>query len=304
MLTDVLNEFPVAKSIFSYGYLGLDLFFIISGFVIPYAMFRNNYELKKFPVFLLKRITRIEPPYIISFLLIILLRVIYAHINNGAYLMDWKQFGLHFFYLNQYFGYSSYTWVYWTLAIEFQFYLLIGILFPIITSSIKIFSLALFIFFCIVIWHLNLHYDWFVFQYGYLFITGILISLLTIRYISLRTFILLLIPLLILIYFKNGLPVLLTAVFGSICILTIKGQWKVTDFLGKISYSFYLVHLESAGWFINFMRPAITNEIALRICSILFALVFATAFYFLFERPSIKISKRIGFKKVMPALVN
>lgn len=302
----ILSETPFGflNSIFKYGYLGLDLFFIISGFVIPYAMFQNDYSWNRFPKFLLKRSIRIEPPYIISFLLIITMRILHGVINHwqtpSEYFMhshDWTQFGLHFFYLNQYFGYEPYTVVYWTLAIEFQFYLLIGLLYPLLVSSKKVFPILLFVFFCTLIWFLNLPYNWFIFQYGYLFITGILIFLYTVKHISLRWFLVLLAIVFTLLYFKNGFDVLLLAIFGATAIIGIKHEWKLSNFFGKISYSFYLIHIEAAGWFIIYMRPIVNNEFHVRILAVLFAIVFAIGFYYLFEKPAFNLSKKILYNK-------
>lgn len=303
VLPDGFSTHEWLKSIFSYGYLGLDLFFIISGFVIPYSMYQNNYSRGQFPKFLLKRSIRIEPPYIISFLLIILMRLIHVAVHNWNfpsdpyyYIHDWTQFALHFLYLNQYFGYEPYTVVYWTLAIEFQFYLLIGFLYPLIIHSKKAIALTVLLFFCALIFFLELPYNWFIFQYGYLFIAGILVFLYTIRYTTLKNFMILLSGLLILIYFKNGIDVFLTTIFGVVCIINIKREWRVTNFLGNISYSLYLVHLEAAGWFIMYMRGVITDNMQLRIIAVLFAVAFAAGFHYLFEKPALRLSKKVHYQ--------
>lgn len=301
-LPSALGNAEVLKNIFNYGYLGLDLFFIISGFIIPYSMFQKNYTVKKFPRFLLKRSIRIEPPYIISFILIVLMRIMASVIHNWAhpgehweYNPDWTQFGLHFLYLNQYFGYESYTIVYWTLAIEFQFYLLIGILYPLIVHSKKLIPLSLLFVSSVVIYVLNLHYNWFIFQYGYLFVTGILIFLYITAQISLRNFLLLLTGILVLIYFKNGIDVAITAALATLAILKIKRRWKVSDFFGKISYSLYLTHLESGGWLMLYLMPIIPDELPRKITGLLFAILFATGFYYAFERPAFRLSKKIRY---------
>jgi len=283
------------KTIFSYGYLGLGLFFIISGFIIPYSMFQNKYEIQRFPKYLLKRSVRIEPPYIISFLLIILVTMIHMSINNWQYIHDWKQFGLHFFYLNQYFGYESYSIVYWTLAIEFQFYIIIGILFPLVVHAKKIYPIILFITSSAIIWYLNLHYNWFIFQYGYLFIAGILIFLFTVKHISLKAFILFLSIVLCLAYFKNGVDVFLLILLATVAIISIKREWKITNFFGQISYSLYLTHMEAASWFILYTRDSFSNSLTLNIAAILFAVAFAIGFYYLFERPAFQLSKKIKY---------
>ena len=55
----------------SYGWLGVEVFFIISGFVIPYSIAAsyNNYHIKDFWRFFCKRAARLEPPYLISVVL-------------------------------------------------------------------------------------------------------------------------------------------------------------------------------------------------------------------------------------------
>src|SRR5882672_4406678 len=48
----------------SYGHWGVIVFFVVSGFVIPYAMHSNAYEIKAIGKFLLKRSLRIEIPFL------------------------------------------------------------------------------------------------------------------------------------------------------------------------------------------------------------------------------------------------
>jgi len=61
----------IVRSSGTYGWLGVELFFVISGFIIPYSLQRSGYKLKNYPVFLLKRITRLDPPYLASIVLVI-----------------------------------------------------------------------------------------------------------------------------------------------------------------------------------------------------------------------------------------
>ena len=59
--------FPAFTGLFRYSSLGVWMFFVISGFVIPYAMYSMNYRISDdaWP-FLLRRIVRLEPAYIVS----------------------------------------------------------------------------------------------------------------------------------------------------------------------------------------------------------------------------------------------
>src|SRR5271169_5335799 len=49
-----------------YGYLGVHIFFVISGFVIPWSLYRSRYALHDYSRFLLKRNVRLYPPYLAS----------------------------------------------------------------------------------------------------------------------------------------------------------------------------------------------------------------------------------------------
>ncbi len=64
---DFLSKTNILYQSGRYGFLGVDVFFVISGFVIPYAMYRGMYRFKNFGTFLLKRVIRIEPPFFAIF---------------------------------------------------------------------------------------------------------------------------------------------------------------------------------------------------------------------------------------------
>src|SRR3978361_1269596 len=60
----------------TYGYLGVQLFFVISGFIIPYSLSLRSYKIRTDGLgFLCRRIVRIEPAYICSLLLVVVLQV-------------------------------------------------------------------------------------------------------------------------------------------------------------------------------------------------------------------------------------
>ncbi len=62
---------PEAKHFFSKGYLGVEVFFVISGFIIPYSLTNKNHRIANFFPYIKNRVLRINPPAYISLLLIL-----------------------------------------------------------------------------------------------------------------------------------------------------------------------------------------------------------------------------------------
>jgi len=101
-----------------YGYLGVQIFFILSGFVLPLSMNDNHYKINYFFKFLLKRIVRLEIPYF--FALCIALFILYLKKEDN----HWANLFLS--NLTYTAGVLNMKWVsgaFWTLGIEFQFYI-------------------------------------------------------------------------------------------------------------------------------------------------------------------------------------
>lgn len=71
-----------------FGFLGVDVFFVVSGFVIPYSLYRAGYRLRNYPTFLLKRITRLDPPYIASIVFVLLSTFTIAAVKGQDFQLD------------------------------------------------------------------------------------------------------------------------------------------------------------------------------------------------------------------------
>jgi peptidoglycan/LPS O-acetylase OafA/YrhL len=111
------------------GHFGVNLFFVISGFILALPFARRALNQKAAPdlkSYYLRRVTRIEPPYLISLIAI--------------FLIHWRQWGVgpelipnliaSFFYSHNlvYGRESAINGVAWSLEIEIQFYLLTPLL--------------------------------------------------------------------------------------------------------------------------------------------------------------------------------
>jgi peptidoglycan/LPS O-acetylase OafA/YrhL len=123
----------------SYGWLGVEVFFVISGFVLPYSLWKGRYRLgDDTATFLVKRLVRLEPPYLIT--LAITVGLLYGSAATPGFRgpppnVSPAQLLLHVGYLNSYFGYPSLSPVFWTLAIELQFYLLLAFTYPLVSNQ-------------------------------------------------------------------------------------------------------------------------------------------------------------------------
>lgn len=125
---------PVA-AIASFGWLGVDAFFVMSGFLIPYSLELRSYSLKDLGSFFARRLKRLEPPYFTSILIVILLHWLSMHAPafRGAPLdLSWQRLAAHVAYLNAILEFGWLNPVFWTLAIEFQYYIFVAIAFPLL----------------------------------------------------------------------------------------------------------------------------------------------------------------------------
>lgn len=103
------------------GYIGVQLFFAISGFIIARPFLNGTAPgLKRYFV---RRLTRLEPPYLINLLLVYILLVAVLGANPIALLPHLLASAL---YLHNilFGGMSEINFLAWSLEVEFQFYVL------------------------------------------------------------------------------------------------------------------------------------------------------------------------------------
>jgi peptidoglycan/LPS O-acetylase OafA/YrhL len=113
-------DFPAIAAFTKYGYLGVHLFFLISGFVI--LVTADGKTPRKFVT---SRIVRLYPTYwcclTISFLAILFFGRDRFSAGTGQYVANLTM-------LNSFAGIESIDGVYWSLAVEMKFYLLVFLL--------------------------------------------------------------------------------------------------------------------------------------------------------------------------------
>ena len=280
--------------LFEYGYLGVYVFFIVSGFVIPYSMYINRFTITKFGRYLLKRTVRIEPPYIL-FILLLFIWNVFVHQLKGwgsSTLFGLEQFFLNITYLAPFFHVKWIVVIFWTLGVEFQFYVLSGLTHNIYLRNrwARYGSIVAFI----TIGKLIPADYYTVFNYYVFFAIGFQTFLHYTGRINRTEFGVTVVALLFFVYLKEipaAVPFSLLSIAG---ILFIRNSTAAADFLGKISYSLYLTHGLAGGAIAVFMI-GVLSPIARFATAVGVAIIFATVYYTLIERYFLQQSKRIRY---------
>jgi peptidoglycan/LPS O-acetylase OafA/YrhL len=109
-----------------YGHLGVRAFFVMSGFVVPFAMWRGGYTGQAFFSFMTRRLVRLYPPYVISVCTMAILALVSGTDISAVSLVA------HAFYINDLIDAPWLLEVYWTLAIEVQFYIVVALVWRIV----------------------------------------------------------------------------------------------------------------------------------------------------------------------------
>jgi len=293
---------PIAK-ICKYGYLGVDVFFIISGFIICYSL-PADYNLKNLPVFVKKRLIRVEPSYLVSIIFTLLVAYIAAlYTHNPINDVSWVNLLYHIGYINNFTTNTYINVVYWTLGIEFQFYILIGLLFGIINRSI--FWLAFVIITFLSLSFISIKGTSLIFGELPLFCVGILIFYINFSERYSKPILIFLLIVTFGLIAHNDLSTFIVSVFTIAVILIPMRRYKVINFLATISYSLYLTHVPIGGrvinWSLRFVKTDIQRYWIIAL-TLGVSIITAYFFYIFIERWTTNISKKIKYSKADNAI--
>jgi peptidoglycan/LPS O-acetylase OafA/YrhL len=304
-LSDNFFNFFNCRTLFYFGKYGIHVFFVISGFIIVHSLATGSYHLGKWKSFILKRFVRLEPPYLIVLLITFGYLILRSFIKGpDKDTPSVSQLFLHIGYLIPFTKEKWLSIVFWSLAVEFQFYFLISFAYPLLVRN-AILRWAIYATF----WGLQFLFPSMQFFYwSLIFVLGMQLAFYRHNIITKSEFIVSFIAIPILIYCTHYLEVVL---FSFITFLVIYFQKdfksRILDFFGDISYSLYLVHMLLYVPLFNIaLRYFNTGlgQIAMLFVIILFILLGAYLLYRFVEKPSkqyasfIKYTDRFTLKKV------
>ena len=284
-----------------YGYLGVHIFFVISGFVIPWSLYRSHYVLRDFPRFLLKRNLRLYPPYLASIAATIVATnfVLVPLFHLSRLTVTARDLLLHFAYLNDL---SHVPWinvVYWTLAIEFQWYLLIGLMFPLLASHSKLARFAGTT--AIMVTYFIVGYDRMVFHSCPIFLVGVFVFQYRVRLIGSSEMLGLVAVMVLAMLGPIGWIVAGVSVTTGMLIAYSTFQSRGMDRVADVSYSLYLLHLPVGLGVIGCLSlwmPYSGSYIGvIDVIGVAASTLAAYAMYQLIEKPSQDLSSAIRFMR-------
>jgi peptidoglycan/LPS O-acetylase OafA/YrhL len=288
----------------AYGYLGIQLFFVISGFIIPYSMSLRNYRIDTDGLsFLGRRFVRIEPAYLVSVVLMVVLQIASALTPGSNAIMPASgltmSLALHFAYLAPWFDVPWLSPIYWSLAIEFQYYIAMLFFAPLLLSRRR--TSVYFFLIATVVLTLVVHDARTLFPFLPVFGLGFIRFLAFRRLLTWAELSSWAVVFFGLSWFVLDPPQALAATFAfGFLFLPLNRPVPALSFLGAISYSLYLIHVPIGNRIIN-LAVRLPATRAVQLAAILFALVIsmlaAYCFWHLIEKPSAKLSKSIGSKR-------
>ncbi|RWY47908.1 acyltransferase family protein [Mucilaginibacter gilvus] len=278
-----------------YAWLWIYMFFLLSGFIICKAI-PKNYIWRMAPTFIAKRVSRIEPPYILSIALVLLLNLIYTRLGYLQEIKpDWPNLLGHLAYLNNFNGNNYVNPVYWTLGIEFQFYLFVALAFPLVNSKWgAYFLLAL----SIVSYFVHLPWSTMLPMFP-VFALGMLYFLYSSKQIKPLLALLISLPIIYISCFNSGWRETCTALFALLLLaLPLKAN-GIIKFFSTISFSLYLTHDTIGSNLVVYMGQSLPKTLPFKALEfgtgIIVSIVFAWVFYLAVEAPFLKLSKRIVY---------
>lgn len=308
-LNEVRNVDDEYADIMSYGWLGVPVFFVISGYCVMISGLADSSAGK----FLIKRLMRVFPPYWASLaivMMVVVVRVQVADVNDVTVLpkepLAWiATLALATKPVSQV---GTINWVYWTLSYEIAFYLVMTValirwkFFLPTMLAVTLISSGQMFFQLVGIPGL------FFLDYWPPFALGVGLALWSFSRSALAVILTLTSGVLTILITQQ--EVAIAAILTAISIPILRNH-KAMGYaklerpfaaLGLISYSLYLTHVPFGVYLIGHAvhlssQTSVTNRLGVDLLVTMACVIFAFAFYRVAEQPAQQLSRRLFGKK-------
>ncbi len=297
---EFLPDGSTVKELGRFGHYGVHVFFVVSGFVIPLSLYYAKYKLSFMPTFLLKRLVRLHPPMILCLLLYVIMEIFYWLGGDYTIHADWNRIFHNVFLTADFAGVAWFVELLWTLAIEFQYYIVIALIFPLFNHKKDGVVLLSMMAFCLSSHFFSFEQNHVFIFYTPVFAMGIAAFLHHIGRINWYQLLVLYIFCFLTTRQEISLNSSFFALGTALVISFVRVRIKPLEWTGDISYSLYLTH-SFAGCTLMYHTAQYAHTMPAKIALILVAMAVSIAFAWLFERviekPSIRWSQAIKYKK-------
>lgn len=283
---------PAVATLFApLGEYGVFIFFVLSGFLIPRVLSKEDYRLANIGRFLLKRVARLHPPYLVSLALTLALSIAAAAWKHEA--ITWSAADLisYFFYVEA----PAENPVYWTLRVEICFYIFLALAYPLLNSPNRTVRTLAFLAPCAIWFFLS---DILFVHFIAFFLIGMALEQLQHGLIDWTEFGAKLLLASALAWAQTGWDgmgiALATAALISLP-LRVRIP-RVILWFGAISYSLYLVHFPVGVKLLNLSLgrvPQVPSEL-FALAALVASVLVAWGIYALVEHPAMALSRSIG----------
>jgi peptidoglycan/LPS O-acetylase OafA/YrhL len=309
--------------VFRRGYLGVDIFFVISGFVIAYSIRNGDFTPNYLFRFWLRRSIRLDPPYWLTIAVEIALIVICLALipSLRTPIPSARDVVAHLFYAQNILGYKNVLPIFWTLCYEVQFYMFVVglmVVWQSVRGSLSAFWIralppvaltALFVASLILRYTTaELPVPGIALDRWFQFFLGVLVWWHMAGKVSAKPLALAWTATIVFIVLTRqpAAEQLVGIVASAVVFVAAKrdqlGSWlaaRPIQFLGKISYSLYLLHLPIGWRFVALCEHLLGGKMSTLVAWLVFgggvavSIISASISYYLLEAPSMRLSKHI-----------
>ena len=240
--------------VFAIGYLGVNVFFCISGYITPLVLQWSRFSYADTGKFLLSRFVRLYPAFAVIAVVEILLYYFGNPLMGYGFKPEeitWSRTLANFFLYADFVGEKWYVPVFWTLGVEAQFVLAILLVFPLLVHPRQLVRITVVLVWALLPWTVGKGPS--IFSYTALYGMGMAVYLKQHKGLSQSVFLVLL-GIAFVTHFKTVGDYSAYTALGTALAVAYLPQlpqgWVDRlhmDNLGALSYSFFLLHITFGG---------------------------------------------------------